>query len=104
MIGGQYPAEVVVQLQIGRFACRLRHGANDAGQLGGRTSAQQDLEDVAQSADMMQIIENDDGWQIVIGSTSAGRLLGDMAEILVQLLRRLAVGTVRIQRRELTLN
>lgn len=37
-----------MQLQIGSVASRLRHGANDAGQLGGRPGAEQTGEDIAQ--------------------------------------------------------
>jgi len=43
-----YPSEIVVQLQVGGVAGGLRHGANDAGQLVGRSGAQQTGEDIAQ--------------------------------------------------------
>lgn len=92
VIGRQHPAEVVVQLQIGGVAGRLRHGANDAGQLGGRSGAEQHLEDVAQGGRMVQIVEDDDGGQIV---GAAARLLGDVAEVLVQLLGGLVVDAGR---------
>lgn len=37
-----------MQLKIGGVARRLRHGANDAGQLVGRSGAEQTGEDIAQ--------------------------------------------------------
>lgn len=91
MVGGQHPPEVVVQLQIRGVARRLRHGADDAGQLGRGAGAEQHLEDVTEGGGMVQIVENDDGGQVV---GAAAGLFGDVAEVLVQFLGGFVVDAV----------
>lgn len=74
-----------MQLQIGCIASRLRHGSNDAGQLGGRPGAEQTGEDIAQRGSMVQIVQDDHRWQLR-DAIRNGRLLGNVAQILPQIL------------------
>jgi hypothetical protein len=50
-----YPSKIVMQLQIGRIARRLRHSADYTGQFGSG-SGQQARKYIAQSCSVMQII------------------------------------------------
>jgi len=82
----------VVQLQVGGVAGGLRHGANDAGQLVGRSGAQQTGEDIAQGGGMVQVVQNDHRGKLG-GSIGDGSLLGNVAQILTQILRGFVVNT-----------
>lgn len=79
-----------MQLQIGSVASRLRHGANDAGQLGGRPGAEQTGEDIAQRWGMVQVVQDDHRWQLR-DAIRNGSLLGNVAKILPQILWGLVV-------------
>lgn len=82
-----------MELQIGCVAGSLRHSANDAGQLGGRSGAEQTGEDIAQSGGMMQIVQYDHRWQLR-RAIRYGRLFGNVAQILSQILRGLMIHAV----------
>lgn len=87
VIGAQHPAEVVMQLEVGAGAGGLVHGANDV-----RTRlvrhAQQAVEDLAQGAHVVQVVQDDDARQL---GRRVLALVSDVGQVLAQLLARLVV-------------
>ena len=91
VVGAEHPAEVVVQLQVGGRARGLTHRADDVGTLL-VLDAQEAVEDLGQRADVVQAVEDDDVGQV---ASALLALLGDVGQVLTQLLARLVVHVER---------
>jgi len=87
VVGAQHPPEVVVQLQVGRGARRLVHGADDVGRLA-RRHAKEAVEDVGEAGYVVQVVQDDHRRQL---GRVALALLRNVGQVLLQLLAALVV-------------
>jgi hypothetical protein len=94
----KHPAEVVMQLQVGGRARRLVHGADDVGTLE-RRHPQEAVENVREAGHVVQVVQDDDGRQLAHGVALA--LLGDVGQVLLQLLAAVVVHAEELNKRRI---